>query len=54
MIILVGMIAGAVVDIFAKEPNDENFADDVAVSLLSFSPSAFFVVLLPPYVKLFV
>ena len=47
MIILVGMIAGAVVDMVSA-PNEENIADDVAASLLSFSPTAFFVVLLPP------
>lgn len=47
MIILVGMVAGAVVDMVTA-PSDENIADDVAESLLSFSPTTFFVVLLPP------
>ena len=50
MIIMVGMIAGAILDAFVSVPNDENLTDDVAQSLLSFSPTAFFVVLLPPII----
>jgi sodium/hydrogen exchanger 8 len=50
MIILVGMLAGFIVDLCSSVPNDENMADDVAQSLLSFSPTTFFIVLLPPII----
>lgn len=50
MIILVGMIAGAIVDLVCRATSVENLTDDVAESLLAFSPSAFFVVLLPPII----
>jgi sodium/hydrogen exchanger 8 len=51
MVILVGMVAGCIVDTVAPpSEEDENMADNVAQSLLSFSPTVFFVVLLPPII----
>lgn len=52
MIILVGMIAGALLNVFTsfESENDKNMADGLAQSLLSFSPTTFFVVLLPPII----
>lgn len=50
MVILVGMVAGAVLDAFVAMPSNENLADEVAQSLLSFSPTTFFVILLPPII----
>lgn len=53
VIILVGIAVGFIVQaIYKEEPNneDEDLADNVAQSLLSFSPTVFFVVLLPPII----
>ena len=45
MIILVGMVVGGLFQIFLDEPDGDADADDVAESLLSFSPTIFFVLL---------
>ncbi|KAL9179696.1 hypothetical protein ACHAXT_008986 [Thalassiosira profunda] len=51
MIIIVGMAAGFIIHLAAgNDDNDASAADDVARSLLSFSPTAFFVLLLPPII----
>ena len=51
MIITVGMLTGAFLELWVSAPDDQNeIADDVAQSLLSFSPTTFFVVLLPPII----
>lgn len=55
LIIIVGMIAGAIVTCFigdtaaAPEGDDDN-AEGVAQSLLGFSPNVFFIALLPPII----
>lgn len=50
MIIIVGMVVGFFIHLVAGDDDDEAMADDVARSMLSFSPTVFFVVLLPPII----
>lgn len=50
LVILVGMLAGLIIDSVAGDVQADGVADDVARSMLSFSPSIFFVVLLPPII----
>jgi len=56
MILLVGMLAGSVVNLFVaprieqQSNDDDGGSSDVADSLLSFSPNTFFFVLLPPII----
>ena len=54
MILLVGGMAGFLVNIFVSGVNDNYYNDDdndsVAHSLLSFSPEVFFIALLPPII----
>ena len=54
MTILVGMVAGCIIQVLVpsamENPDEEYLTGDVVDSLLSFSPTAFFVVLLPPII----
>ena len=50
MIIIVGFVAGTLVTMVAKEPENEGDDEDVIKSLLSFSPNVFFIALLPPII----
>lgn len=48
MVLIVGMIAGGFAQLVAT--NNAEMAGDVAESILSFGPSVFFIVLLPPII----
>lgn len=50
MILLVGIVAGALVSWFAEEPANEEEEEDVIMSLVSFSANVFFIALLPPII----
>lgn len=56
MILLVGMLVGGIIHLLVEndendpEEDDDRVADNVAQSLLSFDPTVFFVVLLPPII----
>jgi len=54
MVILVGMVAGLLVYLIVGGPSDDyadpDMADGIADSLLSFSPTVFFIILLPPVI----
>lgn len=52
MVILVGMVAGLITSLttLGSNDNDEMVADQVAESVMSFSPSVFFIILLPPVI----
>lgn len=55
LVLLVGMVAGGVVELFVDNDANADAADDdanegVAQSLLSFSPEVFFIALLPPII----
>jgi sodium/hydrogen exchanger 8 len=50
MIILVGITAGIFIHLATGRPDNESMAGDVADSMLGFSPTVFFVILLPPII----
>jgi sodium/hydrogen exchanger 8 len=50
MIILVGITAGIFIHLTTGRPDNESMAGDVADSMLAFSPTVFFVILLPPII----
>jgi solute carrier family 9 (sodium/hydrogen exchanger), member 8 len=50
MILIVGIIAGTIVTMVAKEPVDEGDGDDPMKGLLLFTPNVFFIALLPPII----
>ena len=50
MIILVGMAAGLLHMLSDANQHEEQMADEVMHSVLAFSPTTFFVVLLPPII----
>lgn len=60
MVLLVGIVAGSIASLFVSDNNeangdandaaDDDSIDEVAESLLSFSPNVFFVALLPPII----
>jgi sodium/hydrogen exchanger 8 len=50
MIILVGITAGILIHLTTGRPDNESMAGDVADSMLAFSPTVFFVILLPPII----
>lgn len=50
MIILVGISAGILIHLTTGQPDNESMAGDVADSMLAFSPTVFWVLLLPPII----
>ncbi len=50
MIILVGITAGIFIHLATGRPDNESMAGDEADSMLGFSPTVFFVILLPPII----
>jgi flagellar biosynthesis protein FliQ len=52
MVLLVGIVAGFFLSLFVDDniENDDDAAENVAESLLSFSPKIFFLALLPPII----
>jgi len=50
MITLVGIVAGFLLSLFVTADPEDDGADNVAQSLLSFSAKVFFIALLPPII----